>query len=140
MERNRAAVAAVGYAADHQGAGIAYAAIGTGTGTATLRVPFAAVPLALHQGREIGYAAVAAVAAELRRRGFTRVRFRVGDPNVAGDLAAPRIVPPALGMPYVKARCGLNGFRAARVEPADAREVADLETRARAELQLRSAA
>jgi hypothetical protein len=43
-------------------------------------------------------------------------------------------------MPYVRARCALNGFAAARVERADPREIADLEGRARAELQLRTAA
>ena len=55
-------------------------------------------------------------------------------------MLAAWIVPPALAMPYVKARCALNGFLAAHVERADAREVADLEARARAELQLRTAA
>ena len=140
MNRNRAADAAVGYAADPTGRGLAYAAIATGTGTAVVRVPFQAAPLALFGGREFGYAAVNAIAAELRRRGFGRIRLRVADEEVVRDLASPRIVPPALAMPYVRARCALNGFPAARVERADRREIADLEARARAELQLRTAA
>jgi len=140
VNRNRAADAAVGYAADAAGRGLAYAAIATGTQTAVVRVPFQTTPLALYGGREFGFAAVHAVAGELRRRGFGRIRLRVADEDVVADLAGPRIVPPALAMPYVRARCTLNGFPAARVERADAREIADLEARARAELQLRTAA
>lgn len=140
MNRNAAADVIVGYATDHTGRGIAYAAIATGSGRGVARVPFATVPLAIHDGRELGYAAVAAVGAELRRRGFARVRVRLGDELVVRDLAAPTIVPPALAIPYVKARCALNGFTTARVERADPREVADLEARARAELSLRTAA
>lgn len=140
MNRNRAADVTVGYAADATGRGIAYAAVATGTRHDVVRVAFQAAPLALYAGREFGYAAVHAVAGELRRRGFSRIRVRVGDDDVVRDLAAPRIVPPALAMPYVKARCVLNGFAAARVERAERREIADLEARARAELQLRTAA
>jgi hypothetical protein len=140
VNRNRAADVTVGYATDATGRGIAYAALATGTQKDVLRMPFQAVPLALHGGREFGYAAVLAVAGELRRRGFSRIRVRLADQDVVHDLTAPRLVPPALAMPYVKARCSLNGFAAARVERADRREIADLEARARAELQLRSAA
>jgi hypothetical protein len=140
VNRNRAADVTVGYANDAIGRGIAYAAIGTGTQSGIVRVPFQATPLALHQGREFGYAAVHAVATELRRRGYSRIRVRVADEDVVRDLAEPRIVPPALAMSYVRARCIINGFPAARVERADRRETADLEARARAELQLRTAA
>jgi hypothetical protein len=140
VNRNRAADATVGYAADATGRGLAYAAIATGTQSGVVRVPFQALPLALYGGREFGYAAVVAVANELRRRGYGRVRLRLSDEEVVRDLASPRIVPPALAMPYVRARCSLNGFPVARVERADRREIADLEARARAELQLRTAA
>jgi hypothetical protein len=88
----------------------------------------------------MGFAAVTAVGTELRRRGYARIRVRLGDEGVVRDLAAPKLVPPALAMPYVKSRCTLNGFVSARVERADPREVADLEGRARAELSLRTAA
>ncbi len=140
MNRNRAADVLVGYAKDPSGRGIAYAAIAGAGGSGVVRVAFSTSPLALYDGREFGYAAVSAVGAELRRRGYVRVRVRLADAAVVDDLAAPRIVAPALAMPYVKARCTLNGFAAARVERADPREVADLEGRARAELQLRPAA
>jgi hypothetical protein len=140
VNRNSAADVVVGFAHDGSGRGIAYAAVAGGGARGVMRVPFAAVPLPLYAGREVGYAAVAAVGAELRRRGFARIRVRLGDEQIVRDLAAPAVVPPALGMPYVRARCALNGFAAARVERADPREVADLEGRARAELQLRTAA
>ncbi len=140
MNRNLAADVIVGYASDPAGRGLAYAAVANGRGRGIVRVPFATAPLALYDGREIGYAAVAAVGTELRRRGYVRIRVRVGDEAVVRDLAAPKLVPPALAMPYVKTRCTLNGFASARVERADPREIADLEGRARAELSLRSAA
>ncbi len=140
MNRNSAADVIVGFAHNGSGQGLAYAAIANGSGHGVMRVPFSATPLALYDGREYGYAAVAALGAELRRRGFARIRVRLGDERVVRDLAAPAVVPPALGMPYVRARCALNGFASARVERADPREVADLEGRARAELSLRTAA
>ena len=140
MNRNRAADVVIGYASDPAGHGLAFAAVANGTGRGVMRVPFTVVPLALFGGRESGYAAVAAVATELRRRGYSRVRVRTANDDVVADLAAPRIVPTALAMLYVKARCTLNGFAAARVERADPREIADLEARARAELSLRTAA
>ena len=140
VNRNAAADAIVGYATDPAGYGLVYAAIANGRSRVVARVPFTAPPLALYDGRETGYAAVAAIGAELRRRGYARVRVRLGDEAVVRDLAAPKLVPPALAMPYVKARCALNGFISARVEPADPREIADLERRARAELSLRTAA
>lgn len=140
MNRKSAADVLVGFAHDDSGRGLAYAAIADGRGRGVVRVPFTATPLARYHGAEFGYAAVTALGAELRKRGFTRIRLRLGDEQVVRDLAAPGLVPPALGMPYVRARCTLNGFAAARVERADPREIADLEGRARAELQLRTAA
>jgi hypothetical protein len=140
MNRNSSADVLVGFAHDGSGRGIAYAAVANGTRRGVMRVPFSATPLALYGGLEYGYAAVAALSAELRKRGFARVRVRLGDERVVRDLSSPAHVPPALGMPYVKARCALNGFASARVERADPREIADLEGRARAELQLRTAA
>ncbi len=140
MNRNSAADVIVGFAHNGSGQGLAYAAIANGSGRGVMRIPFSAAPLALYDGREFGYAAVAALGAELRRRGFARIRVRLGDERVVRDLSAPALVPPALGMPYVRARCALNGFASARVERADPLEVADLEGRARAELSLRTAA
>ena len=138
--RHRSADVAVGYAADRTGNGIAYAAVATGTGRAVVKVPFSAVPLPALDGREQGYAAVGAVGAYLRGRGFTRVRIRLGDELVADDLNNRRPVPPALGMAYVRTRCVLHGFAVARVERGEPIETHDLETRARAEIALRTQA
>ena len=140
VNRNSAADVLVGFAHDSTGRGLAYAAIADGSGRGVVRVPFSATPLARYDGAEFGYAAVAALGNELRKRGFARIRLRLGDERVVHDLASPALVPPALGMPYVRARCALNGFASARVERAEPREIADLEGRARAELQLRTAA
>lgn len=138
--RHRSADVAVGYAADASGHGIAYAAIATGSGRGVVRVPFAAARLAALDGRELGYAAVAAVGAYLRGRGFTRIRLRAGDENVVEDLSGRRPVPPALAMAYVKTRCVLHGFAVARVERAEPVETHDLEARARADIALRTPA
>ena len=138
--RHRSADVAVGYAADHAGNGIAYAAIATGSGRGSVRVPVSASPLAALDGREYGYAAVAAVGAYLRGRGFTRVRIRVADDAAVDELNARRSVPPALAMAYVKTRCVLHGFAVARVERGEPVETHDLESRARADIALRTPA
>jgi|HubBroStandDraft_1064217.scaffolds.fasta_scaffold63862_2 hypothetical protein len=138
--RHRSADVAVGYAADRSGRGIAYAAIATGTSRSVVAVPFGAVPLAAHEGRELGYAALTAVASHLRSNGFTRVRLRLADHQTVDDVCARTTVPPALTMAYVRARCVLHGFALARVERAEAVETHDLEARARADVALRAAA
>jgi hypothetical protein len=138
--RHRSADVAVGYAADRAGTGIAYAAIATGSGLATVKVPFSTAPLPGLDGREFGYAAVAAVGGYLRGRGFTRIRMRIADGPVVDDLTARGTVPPALSMAYVRVRCVLHGFALARVELGEPIETHDLETRARAEITLQTAA
>jgi len=138
--RHRSADAAVGHAADSTGNGIAYVAIATGTGRAVVKVPFSVVPLTGLDGRELGYAAVGAVAAYLRSRGFTRVRIRLADEITVDDLNGRRSVPLALAMAYVKTRCILHGFAVARVERGEPIETHDLQTRARAEIALRTPA
>jgi hypothetical protein len=138
--RHRSADAAVGFAADRSGHGVAHAAIATGSGRTVVKVPFSAVPLGALEGREFGYAAIAAVGAYLRSRGFTRVRIRLADEAVVDDLNARGRVPPALAMAYVKTRCILHGFAVARVERGEPIETHELESRARAEVALRSQA
>jgi len=136
--RHRSADAAVGYAADRFGIGVAYAAIATGTGRAVVKVPFSAPPLAALGGREFGYAAVSAVASHLRGRGFTRVRLRIADQAVVDDLGGRTAVPPPLAIAYVKTRCALHGFAVARVERGEPIETRDLQARADADVALRS--
>jgi hypothetical protein len=139
--RNRpAADVVLGYAADPNGSGVAFAAVDTGTTASVVRVPFRVDRLAGLDGREVGYAAVAAVGSHLRSRGFGRVRLRVADGHVVAELTGAKRVPAALTMPYVAARCVLHGFATARIECADPRDVADLTNRARAEALLHVAA
>jgi hypothetical protein len=136
--RHRSADVALGYAADRTGTGIAYVAIATGSGRATVKVPFSAVPLAGLEGRESGYAAVAAAGGYLRARGFTRIRLRLADGQLVDDLNARGCVPPALALAYVTTRCILHGFAVTRVERGEPIETHDLETRARAEISLQT--
>lgn len=132
--RHRSADVAIGYAADARGVGYAYAAIAGGSGRGDVRVPFTCRPLAALEGREIGYAAVAAVAAHLRARGFTRVRLKIANGRVAEELSARAAAHPALAMAYVKTRCLLHGFAVARVERGEPIEIEGLTARARADV------
>jgi hypothetical protein len=138
--RHRSADVAVGYAADHAGNGIAYAAIATGTDRAAVRITFGTQPLPALDGRELGYAALSAVATYLRGRGFSRLRLKIADQTVVDELNGRRSVPLPLAMAYVKARCALHGFSAARVERGEPIETHDLQTRAQAEIALRAPA
>ncbi len=138
--RHRSADAALGYAADPAGSGVAYLSIATGTGRAVVKVPFATSPLAGLAGRDLGYAAVAAAAGYLRGRGFTRIRLRLEDDQLVDELNGRGTVPPPLAIAYVKIRCALHGFAVARVERAEPIETRDLQTRATADVALRAPA
>jgi len=135
-----AADVAVGYAAGERGNAIAYAAINSGSGTAIVRLAFSALPLKGLDGLEVGYAAMAAVGAHLKARGFVRVRVRLADARVVADLNGGGAPPKALGMAYVRARCALHGLGAVRLELSDAVDVRDLGARAQAEMRLSVAA
>ena len=135
-----AADIALGFAADGRGTGVAFATIATGTARSTVRLGFRFKPLAALEGKEAGYAAVAALAAHIKARGFGRIRVRVADAGLAAELSGQRNVGPALGMAYVKTRCALYAFTSARIEAGEAVEIADLQARARAEVSLTVAA
>jgi hypothetical protein len=131
--------AAVGYAADGRGSGVAYAAVsrrGRG-GPAVLRVPFRVRRYPALLEREVGYAALTAVAGVLLDRGVRRVRLGVNDPELVSDLSQRRPVPVALSLPYVRLGCLLNQFAEHEVVPVPDR---DLHARARAETALSTAA
>jgi hypothetical protein len=135
-----AADVAVGYAADERGRGVVYAAISTGSASRTVRLTFSAAPLPALDGLENGYAAMAAVGAHLKARGFGRLRIRLGDTRVVADLNGAGSPPKALTMAYVKTRCVLHGLGAVRLETAEPIEIRDLAARARAEVGLHVAA
>lgn len=131
--------AQIGFAADERGEGIAYARTGRDGSARVLRVPFAVKRYPSLQGREIGYAALAAVACALRKRGVEAVTLTVDDAALAGDLCERREVPPALTLSYVRTRCVLNQFRRYHICAAPGAG-SDLTARARSELALHVAA
>ena len=135
-----AADVAVGYAADQHGHGVVYAAINSGSAARIVRLTFSAAPLPALDGLENGYAALAAVGAHLKARGFGRLRIRVGDSRVVADLNGAGSPPKALTMAYVRTRCVLHGLGAVRLETAEPIEIRDLAARARAEVGLNVAA
>jgi hypothetical protein len=129
--------AQLGYAADRLGEGVAYARLTTRTGERLVRVAFRVQRYEGLGGREIGYAALTAVATMLRERGIERASFGLADADLVADCNAHRDVPPPLVLPYVRLRCALNRFAAYLLNVGGD---PDLEARARAELVLHTAA
>ncbi len=130
----------VAYAADAQGTGLAYALVRGAQRERVLRVPFRVRPVPGLGGRENGYAALRAVAAELRERGVKAVSLRVDDAELVRDIRERRDLPTVLTVPYVAVRCALNRFAFAEVALGDDERGRDLAARARAEVTLNLAA
>jgi hypothetical protein len=130
----------VAYAADAYGTGLAYALVHGAQRDRVVRMPFAARVVPGLGGREIGYAALLAIASELRARGLQAVTLRVGDPELVRDIRERRDLPTVLTMPYVSVRCALNRFAYADVELTDDERWRDLDARARADASLHLAA
>src|SRR5579862_7130965 len=101
---------AVGYGANARGAGVAYARISSGATDHLLRVTFRAQRVPELEGREVGYAALGAVAHTLRNRGIARATFALGDAQLVADIVEHRDVPGPIVVPYVRLRCALNAF------------------------------
>jgi GNAT superfamily N-acetyltransferase len=141
-------VATVGYAADADGRGIAYAKIwstqravpGANRSESFVRVGFRSVVRPALRGREIAYAALEAIARELIAAKIDVVELRLLDASLATDLAERRAVPTDLQMPYIALRCTLNRFASFSVVACDDGTARDLTARARAELSLEHAA
>ncbi|MGZ3497132.1 MAG: hypothetical protein ACXWNK_13420 [Vulcanimicrobiaceae bacterium] len=129
---------AVGFAADGDGSGVAYARLTSGNGHRLVRVPFAVKRYPALFEREIGYAALTAVATYLLQRGVKTVDFAVDDANLAADLRERRDIPQALSLAYVRLGCALNQFFEYRL--IDAEDGDDLTARARAEVAMHIAA
>jgi hypothetical protein len=131
--------AAVGFAADQGGDGVAYVQIGDSAAVRTMRVPFSVKRYPALLDREVGYAALTAVSTVLRRRGVARVRLSVDDAYLAVDLCEHREVPAALTLAYVRLRCALNQFQEYHIADADATP-SDLTARARSDVAMHVAA
>jgi hypothetical protein len=130
--------AATGFAADGQGNGIAFARVRTGDIPRVLRVPFTVKRFAALHDREVGYAALTAVACALQRRGVERVRFTLDDAALAADLREHRDLPSPLALAYVRLRCALNQFK--EFDIAGSASESDLTARARSEAAMHVAA
>lgn len=131
--------AATGFAADLQGNGVAFVRLMLGGTPRVLRVAFNVKRYPALLDREVGYAALTAVSAVLRRRGVERVRFTLDDAHLAGDLREHRDVPVPLTLAYVRLRCALNQFKEYDIAASAAGE-SDLTARARSEAAMHIAA
>ena len=131
--------AATGFAADAQGNGVAYVRLQVGRTPRVLRVPFTVKRYPALLDREVGYAALIAVSAVLRRRGVDCVRFTLDDRHLASDLREHRDVPAPLALAYVRLRCALNQFKEYDIAASGAGE-SDLTARARSEAAMHVAA
>lgn len=143
QKRNRTVPVTIGYAAREDGYGVAYAGLVAAHGSPVktpLRVEFACRPHPVLRGRDISYAALTAVAAELLRHDVRSVVLRIDDASLARDLEERAPLPETLALPYITLRCKLNAFHAARVAASKDATVRDLTARARAELALQTAA
>jgi hypothetical protein len=130
----------VGYAADEFGSGAAYARLVEDGRERLVRVPFSLRRMPALLGRDVAYAALIAVAEEVRRLGITQAEFVFADERVAADLAERRPLPNALTLPYVRLRCALNRFRSATLASADPARIGQLTAEARADVGLLAAA
>ncbi len=130
--------AAVGFAADARGNGVAYVRLGD-SASRVLRIPFEVKRYPALLDREVGYAALTAVGTVLRRRGVRSLEMRIDDQRLAGDLLEHRDVPAPLTLAYVRLRCALNQLGDYGVAPAGADD-ADLTARARADVAMHAAA
>jgi hypothetical protein len=129
--------AQVGYATGAQGSGLAYARLRGASAKQLLRVSFRVAGRRPCEGPAVGYAALTAVTKALSKRGFTNVRFVVGDAQFAREVATGRGVGEALSIPYVRLRCALNSLATFSVQAGDTE---DLTQRARAEAAFNVAA
>ena len=137
-QKKTAIAASIGCAADLRGEGVAYARLRSATGSRLLRMPFQVQRYPGLDEREIGYAALTAIAAALRERGIARVRFEVDDEYLVRDVNEHRDVPAPLVLPYVRLGCALNRFDEHALVLAG--DDGDLRARARAEVAMHLAA
>jgi len=133
-------IVAVGFAVGERGEGIAYARIRARGCQSVERLTFRVDPSQGLRERMGAYGAVRAAASLLHRKGVKAVTIAVEDRAIVTDLEERRSLPQVLTLPYVALRCSLNRFGSAALVPAAPEDVADLASRARAEVALAVAA
>ncbi|HEY9086395.1 MAG TPA: hypothetical protein VIN40_10750 [Candidatus Tyrphobacter sp.] len=127
----------IGYAADDRGRGVVYARVRRRGGERVLRLAFRIERCPGLGDREVGYAALSAIAPLIRKQ-VAEIVFEVGDADLVDDLTRRRDLPVPLMLPYIRARCALNAFESYALKSgADAN---DLAARALAEVTIRIAA
>ena len=131
--------ATVGFAADEHGQGVAYANLAAGAKAKSLRIPFTVRRYPALLDREIGYAAMTAVAERVAEMGCRRVKFHVADGRLVNDFCQRLEVPMPLAIQYVRLGCALNRFAEYQLT-TDGGPAEDLTARARAEVTLNVAA
>ncbi|MBV8149404.1 MAG: hypothetical protein JO092_09960 [Candidatus Eremiobacteraeota bacterium] len=129
--------ALVGYSADPQGKGLAYARVIGRRARQLLRVAFRVTAARPFPERAVGYDALTAIARALSRRGVREARFLVADAAFVEEVASGRGISDALAMSYVRLRCALNALTKFTVQAAP---TDDLTQRAQAEVALNVAA
>jgi hypothetical protein len=129
--------ASVGYSADAQGKGIAYARLTGRRARQLLRVTFRVAVPRPFPDRAIAYAALTAIARVLSKRGVREARFLLGDAEFVEEVATGRGIADALALSYVRLRCALNALVKFGVQTAP---TDDLTQRAQAEVALNVAA
>lgn len=128
----------LGYAAAPSGDGIVYARLRSNAGERLVRASFRVKRFAGLDGREVGYAALDAMAEYLCDRKIESASFELPEEALVEDLRTHRDLPFPLVLPYVRLRCRLNRFRDFTVSALQ--NESDLSHRARAEVALHSAA
>ena len=126
----------MGYAADADGFGIAYARLVCGTRSRVLRAQFRTERREEDQ-RAAGFAALVAISPLLRKYA-SEIELQVDDAALIADLTEHRELPVTLLLAYVHARCALNAFGSARLVASTGPN--DLTARAQAEVSMRIAA
>ncbi len=135
MGAPEASSARVGYAVDEVGDGVVYARLVEPNGrTRVLKSPFHA---AAADDRATGLAALTAITPRILRC-TTAVDVYLDDRELIADLTEHRELPVGALLPYVRARCALNMFKACRLREAPGPN--DLTARALAEVSMRIAA
>jgi hypothetical protein len=130
--------AAVGYAVDRRGQGIAYVRVVSPGGRHLMRVGFSVHRPA--EGREGDYAAVGAVLSRLLNGGATRVTLLLADAGLIDEMTGRAEVSERCVLAHLRLRCTVNQFDRCEFRIASSGEVDDLVQRARAEAALHSAA
>ena len=135
-KRRKQATIRVGWAADDRGFGIVYAR--RSRGGHVLRGTFHVERGTGLGDREVGYAALATIAAKVHEHGVTQAIFDVDDAQLVADLTERRDLPVPLMLPYVRLRCAMNLFESYDLRFTSTES--DLSARALAEVSLHLAA